>query len=95
MAMVLVPTHALLWTLSLNPLESAKYGHPNNLFSSAKPTCSESGGGTSAWLRYGQCKTTGGTDPYTVKTAINTGCPGQHDSSIDYESGDTVEDNQV
>eukprot|EP00984_Skeletonema_dohrnii_P001857 scaffold619_cov78-Skeletonema_dohrnii-CCMP3373.AAC.1 len=69
-------------------------GHPNNLFSATKPTCSESGSGTSAWLRYGQCKTTGGTAPYAVKTAI-TGCPGQYDSSIDYESGDTVEDNQV
>ena len=35
-------------------------GHPNNLFSSAKPTCSESGGGTSAWIRKGQCGTSSG-----------------------------------
>eukprot|EP00984_Skeletonema_dohrnii_P009540 scaffold3652_cov83-Skeletonema_dohrnii-CCMP3373.AAC.1 len=70
-------------------------GYPNNLFSSAKPTCSETGSSTRAWLRYGQCRTSdGSTNPYAVKTAI-TGCPGQHDSSITYESGDTVEDNQV
>jgi hypothetical protein len=35
-------------------------GYPNNQFSGTKPTCSESGSGTSAWLRNGQCKTTGG-----------------------------------
>jgi hypothetical protein len=47
--------------------ESKKYcwsyyltGYPNNLFYPTKPTCSENGGGTSAWLRYGQCRTTGG-----------------------------------
>eukprot|EP00984_Skeletonema_dohrnii_P024401 scaffold13518_cov88-Skeletonema_dohrnii-CCMP3373.AAC.1 len=35
-------------------------GYPNNQFSSAKPTCSETGSSNLAWLRYGQCKTTGG-----------------------------------
>jgi len=70
-------------------------GYPNNQFAGTKPTCSEKGSGNLAWLRYGQCKTTGGTAPYVVQTAISTGCPGQYDSSTVYESGDTVEDNEV
>ena len=35
------------------------------------------------------------TAPYTQKDAITAGCPGQYDSSNDYEAGDMVEDNQV
>eukprot|EP00985_Skeletonema_marinoi_P015996 scaffold8455_cov147-Skeletonema_marinoi.AAC.1 len=82
--------------------ESKKYcfsyyltGYPNNQFSATKPVCSETGGGSLAWTLEGQCTTTAGTAPYTEKTAISTGCPGQHDSSNAYDTGDTVEDNQV
>eukprot|EP00985_Skeletonema_marinoi_P008812 scaffold4024_cov208-Skeletonema_marinoi.AAC.8 len=35
------------------------------------------------------------TAPYTQKDAITAGCPGQYDSSNDYEAGDMVEENQV
>ena len=47
--------------------ESKKYchsyyltGYPNNQFHPTKPTCSENGGGTSAWIRKGQCGTSSG-----------------------------------
>ncbi len=47
--------------------ESKKYcfsyyltGYPNNQFFSTKPICSETGSGTLAWLRKGQCGTSSG-----------------------------------
>ncbi|KAK1733589.1 hypothetical protein QTG54_015762 [Skeletonema marinoi] len=60
-----------------------------------KPTCSENGSGNLAWTLEGQCKKDGTDYPYMPLTDSSEGCPGEYDSSNDYEAGDMVEDNQV
>lgn len=68
-------------------------GWPNNQYSGTKPSCSSSSMAL-AWSLNGQCSTTTGSDPYPVP-APTDGCPGQWDSSTNYEVGDTVDDNDV
>jgi hypothetical protein len=59
-----------------------------------KPTCSEKASGNLAWTLEGQCKTdSSAADPWTTLADDNNGCPGQWDSSYDYEIDDEVEDN--
>mmetsp|Transcript_23318 Transcript_23318/g.37970 ORF Transcript_23318/g.37970 Transcript_23318/m.37970 type:complete len:786 (+) Transcript_23318:154-2511(+) len=71
-------------------------GYPSNQFSGQKPTC---GLGNNAWTLDGQCTTgTAGTGPPYTPLALlgpDDGCPGDYDSSTEYEAGDTVSDNGV
>jgi hypothetical protein len=64
----------------------------SNLLYGIKPACSKSASSNLAWDLNGQCSTSGTTDPYSPLPALNPpGCPGQWDSSTNYEIGDTVE----
>eukprot|EP00573_Skeletonema_grethae_P004186 CAMPEP_0201709336 /NCGR_PEP_ID=MMETSP0578-20130828/58047_1 /ASSEMBLY_ACC=CAM_ASM_000663 /TAXON_ID=267565 /ORGANISM="Skeletonema grethea, Strain CCMP 1804" /LENGTH=369 /DNA_ID=CAMNT_0048198303 /DNA_START=93 /DNA_END=1199 /DNA_ORIENTATION=- len=70
-------------------------GFPNNQYSGNKPSCDNTFSAI-AWSLHGQCQTaTSATNPYTKLAAAPNGCPGEWDSSTDYEVDDTVEDNGV